>query len=305
MAQKHYERFMPTTDAATVVTPVAAAATDAVGAAATTVAAAVAAIAPKVRNDLIHYPQVAFSDPARAKVIAAAMTAKRQIDDYREYNYGLMKHIIFPHIEHLKSLACYCLSRENRPIDDEDLAFILSKVTRYERDGQIGVKEFINWINWIDKMREMIDNLWNMFYETTFHGYYLLNSFRMTSTDAEKILEGSPAFTFVLRWSHSSIDYLVGCLAVSYIKEDGKLSHLLISYEDGKWAIKEEGKAQPELYPCLKELIKGCKVFEVFAGKYPKEENFPKVCMAPSLHECNQIMAAKAAAMASFAADSP
>jgi hypothetical protein len=226
------------------------------------------------------------------------MTVKRQIDGYREYNYGLMKHITFPHIEHLKSLVCDCLSRENRPIDDEDLAFVLSKVTRYERDGQIGVKEFINWINWIDNMREMIDNLWNMFYETTFHGKYLLNSFRMTSTDAEKILKGSPAFTFVLRWSHSSIDYLVGCLAVSYIKEDGTLSHLLISYEDGKWVIKEEGKAQPELYPCLKELIKGCAVFKVFAGKYPKEENFPKVCMAPSLHECNQIMAA-------FAADSP
>jgi hypothetical protein len=238
----------------------------------------------------IGYEKIAFSD--------SAMTAKRQIDDYREYNYGLMKHIIFPHIEHLKSLVCYCLSRENRPIDDEDLAFVLSKVTRYERDGQIGVKEFINWINWIDNMREMIDNLWNMFYETTFHGKYLLNSFRMTSTDAEKILEDSPAFTFVLRWSHSSIDYLVGCLAVSYIKEDGKLSHLLISYEDGKWVIKEEGKAQPELYPCLKELIKGCAVFKVFAGKYPKEQNFPKVCMAPSLHECNQIMAA-------FAADSP
>jgi hypothetical protein len=245
----------------------------------------------------IGYEKIAFSD--------SAMTAKRQIDDYREYNYGLMKHIIFPHIEHLKSLVCYCLSRENRPIDDEDLAFVLSKVTRYERDGQIGVKEFINWINWIDNMREMIDNLWNMFYETTFHGKYLLNSFRMTSTDAEKILEDSPAFTFVLRWSHSSIDYLVGCLAVSYIKEDGKLSHLLISYEDGKWVIKEEGKAQPELYPCLKELIKGCKVFEVFAGKYPKEENFPKVCMAPSLHECNQMFALHKAAMAAKAADSP
>ena len=305
MAQKHYERFMPTTDAATTA-PVAATTVAATGAVAAAAApTTVAAIAPRIKPVWIGYEKIAFSDPPRAKVIAAAMTVKRQIDDYREYNYGLMKHIIFPHIEHLKSLACYCLSRENRPIDDEDLAFVLSKVTRYERDGQIGVKEFINWINWIDKMREMIDNLLNMFYETTFHGKYLLNSFRMTSTDAEKILEGSPAFTFVLRWSHSSIDYLVGCLAVSYIKEDGTLSHLLISYEDGKWAIKEEGKAQPELYPCLKELIKGCKVFEVFAGKYPKEENFPKVCMAPSLHECNQMLAAKAAAMASFAADSP
>ena len=304
MAQKHYERFTPATDAATV--PVAAT-TVAAAAAAPVVAApaAVAAIDPKVRTDWIHYPQVAFSDPASAKVIAAAMTAKRQIDDYLEYNYGLMKHIIFPHIEHLESLVRYCLSRENRPIDDEDLAFVLSRVTRYERDGQIGVKEFINWINWIDKMREMIDNLWNMFYETTFHGKYLLNSFRMRSTDAEKILEGSPAFTFVLRWSHSSIDYLVGCLAVSYIKEDGTLSHLLISYEDGKWIIKEEGKAQHELYPCLKELIKGCKVFKVFAGKYPKEENFPKVCMAPSLHECNQMFALHKAEMAAKAADSP
>lgn len=290
MAQKHYERFTPATYATTA--PVAATTVAATGAAPTAAAAAttVATIAPRIKPVWIGYEKIAFSD--------SAMTAKRQIDDYREYNYGLMKHIIFPHIEHLKSLVCYCLSRENRPIDDEDLAFVLSKVTRYERDGQIGVKEFINWINWIDNMREMIDNLWNMFYETTFHGKYLLNSFRMTSTDAEKILEDSPAFTFVLRWSHSSIDYLVGCLAVSYIKEDGKLSHLLISYEDGKWVIKEEGKAQPELYPCLKELIKGCAVFKVFAGKYPKEQNFPKVCMAPSLHECNQIMAA-------FAADSP
>ena len=291
MAQKHYERFTPATYAATTA-PVAATTVAATGAAPTAAAAAttVATIAPRIKPVWIGYEKIAFSD--------SAMTAKRQIDDYREYNYGLMKHITFPHIENLESWVRYCLSRENRPIDDEDLAFVLSRVTRYERDGQIGVKEFINWINWIDKMREMIDNLWNMFYETTFHGKYLLNSFRMTSTDAEKILEDSPAFTFVLRWSHSSIDYLVGCLAVSYIKEDGKLSHLLISYEDGKWVIKEEGKAQPELYPCLKELIKGCAVFKVFAGKYPKEQNFPKVCMAPSLHECNQIMAA-------FAADSP
>ena len=287
MAQKNYERFIPTTDAAT-----------AAAAPATTAAAVTAAIIPKVRKDWIRYPQVAFSDPAAAKVMAAAMTAKRQIDGYLEYNYGLMQHIAFPHIEHLKSLIRYCLSRKNRPIEDEDLAFVLSRVTRYERDSQISVKEFINWINWIDNMREMIDNLWNMFYETTLHGDYLLNSFRMTSTDAEKALEGSPAYTFVLRWSLSSI----GCLAVSYIKKDGTLSHLLISYEEDRWSIKEEGKAQPEVYPCLKELIEKCAVFQVIAGNFPKENNLPKEFMAPSLHKGNQMLALN---NAEKAADSP
>lgn len=295
MAQKNYERVTLNKSFAAAAAAPAAATTVAAPVAAA--AATVAPIVPKVRKVWMNYKKVAFSDPAAAKVIAAAMTAKRQIDGYLEYDYGLMKYITFPHIEHLESLVRYCLSRKNRPIEDEDLTFVLSRVTRYERDGQISVKEFINWINWIDNMREMIDNLWNMFYETTLYGDYLLNSFRMTSTDAEKALEGSPAYTFVLRWSHSSI----GCIAVSYIKEDGTLSHLLISYEDDKWSIKEERKPQPEVYPCLKELIEKCAVFKVIAGPFPKENNLPKEFMAPSIYKGNQMLALNAVK----AADSP
>lgn len=293
MAQKHYERFTPTTDAATT-----AAATT------TAVVAAPAVIAPRIKPVWIGYPKIAFSDPAAAKVIAAAMTAKSQIDGYLEYNYGLMKHITFPHIEHLESLVRYCLSRKNRPIDNKDLEFVLSRVTRYERDGQISVKEFTNWINWIDKMREMIDNLLNMFYETTFHGEYLLNSFRMTSTDAENILKGSAAYTFVLRWSHSCNSML----SISYIKEDSTISHLLIEYTEVGWSLTEDGK-KPEIYPDVKEMIEGCAVFQVFAGDFPKENNFPKEFMAPSLHKGNQMFALNKAAMAAKAAakaaDSP
>ena len=210
---------------------------------------------------------------------------------YRDFDYGLMLCIVFPDIMLLQSLVIWCLSRKNRPIENEDLAFVLFMVTRYKRDGQIGVKEFINWINWIDGMREMIDNLQNMFYETTWHGEYLLNCFRMTSTDAENALEGSPEYTIVLRWSLSSI----GCLAVSYIKKGGKISHLLIKYTKYGWSIAEDGK-EPEIYPDLKELIEKCDEFGAFVRGYPKEY------MAPSHYKANQMIEINKAAMATKAA---
>lgn len=307
MAQKNYERVILNKSFAAVAATTAAATTAAAAAAApaptaaAAAAAAVAPIVPMVRKVWMNFKNVAFSDRAAAKVMAAAMTAQRQIYGYLELYDSLIKYITFPHIEHLESLVRYCLSPNNRPIKDEDLAFVLSRVKCYERDGQISVKEFTNWINWINKMREMIDHMWNMFYETTWHGDYLLNSVSMTSTDAEKYLKGSPAYTFVLYWSHTCN----GNLAVSYIKKNGEISHQLISYEEDEWVIKEDGKV-PKIYPDLKGLIENCDEFQVFTGQvftgnFQNKYNFPKQFMAPSLQKGNQMFALNAAK----AADSP
>ena len=171
-------------------------------------------------------------------------------------------------------------SATSRRVSEKDLAFLHKRIMKYVVNGFISTDDFKFFINYLDNLRIMIYYLGGFYEEqnvsqistessTESSTEYLLNHLHFSAVDANDLLtkKGLPLHHFCLRVSQSQI----GNLAVTYVKEENDekvVADVLIEFVNKPgvigWAIKEEGKDQPEIYPTVVELINKCKVFKFF-----------------------------------------
>jgi len=186
--------------------------------------------------------------------------------------------IMFPEREYDEIINFCFNSKTSRRLSEKDLAFLHQRIQRYVVDGFISSENYKFFITYLDSLRIMIYHLRD-FYQAenvdpqaapASRPQYLLRDLHFSSVDANDLLtkKGLPLHHFCLRFSQSQI----GNLAVTYVYYDGNekvVADVLIEFVslgDGGvgWAIKEDGKALPEIYPTIEELIMKCNVFNFF-----------------------------------------
>ena len=186
--------------------------------------------------------------------------------------------IKFPESDYDEIIKFCFNSKTSRRLSEKDLAFLHQRIQRYIVDGFISSENYKFFITYLDSLRIMIYHLRD-FYQAenvdpqaapASRSQYLLRDLHFSSVDANDLLtkKGLPLHHFCLRFSQSQI----GNLAVTYVNEkngENVVADVLIEFVslgDGGvgWAIKEEGKALPEIYPTMEELIMKCNVFNFF-----------------------------------------
>lgn len=191
--------------------------------------------------------------------------------------------ITLPTFDEMKAVFDYCAYLVNytrHVITQPTYDMLYQRIVQLSIDGYISVDNVLIRLNYVAQVPKMYKFMGNLANETDDDGNFLIQPLEFSASQAEFALTGSTPKTFILRFSHS----LTNTFAASYVSDENHVKHVLITLVPGGVSIKEDEKPVEEIYPCLKEIIEKCRVFQRFrtlSGYYPKQ------FMAPSLYKRN------------------
>jgi hypothetical protein len=194
--------------------------------------------------------------------------------------------IKLPSFADMKIVFDYCAHLVNytrHVVTQPTYELLYNRIVQLSIDDYISLDNVIIRLNYVAQLPNMYKFMRNLANETDDEGNFLIQPLEFSSSDAELALTGSTPKTFIIRFSHS----FAKTFAASYVSDENSVKHVLIRLVEGGVSIKEEEKPVEEIYPCLKEIIEKCRVFQRFltlSGYYPKQ------FMAPSLYKRNRAL---------------
>ena len=182
------------------------------------------------------------------------------------------------------------LRYKTRNVTETEVDFLMEKFERFEKDqfdneGNLVQKQAIfndgedifiavDSISWfmqfIKSMHYMIHAMGELYLQQDDDGNYLVKSIEFTSSAADEQLGAAENGTFIVRFSQSTPSKMA--IASKY---DEVVSHYQITYHGDSWSILEKGKAKPEQYPDLNELLEKTNILLWFSPAFPKDRMIP------------------------------